>query len=368
MKRAVCLALSLLLALTPALAADGAQAFPQTEEYAGYSDVSQGDWFYPYAKLCYEVGLMGGSGGKFSPQASITVAELAAVSARVRETLTGQPIAQGKEGDPWYARYIETLAADGVTGLEAPNAAATRLQFLQMLDKVTPAEALAPINHIRALPDTTDAAVLRFYNAGVLTGTDEAGTFQGDKGLTRAEAAAMLARIARPEQRVAFTPANAAQTEFAAWLRNVDETAEELQRNCDLAGLAPETPMLVIEGVGTVEARYYLPLLNSALDMVRQAAEEQGFGDQSLWTLRWKSNGVSLGADEVAEQGVLEALLRGAMEAQRLAIPEDAYAETLTQYYKENVTIAPALEQLDVQAYEDARQADYKARLSERDW
>ena len=49
-----------------------------------------------------------------------------------------------------------------------------------------------------------------FYNAGILTGTDDSGTFEGDKRLSRAEAAAMIARIVRPSLRRRFTPAAAA--------------------------------------------------------------------------------------------------------------------------------------------------------------
>ena len=46
------------------------------------------------------------------------------------------------------------------------------------------------------------AAILRLYQAGVLTGVDEAGNFGGERELTRAQAAIMLARVLDPALRV----------------------------------------------------------------------------------------------------------------------------------------------------------------------
>ena len=69
------------------------------------------------------------------------------------------------------------------------------------------AGALEPINQMTELPDTQDKTVLSLYNAGILTGTDQYGTFGGSLGLSRAEGAAMLARVLQPELRLTFTPA-----------------------------------------------------------------------------------------------------------------------------------------------------------------
>lgn len=86
---------------------------------------------------------------------------------------------------------------------------ATRQDLFACLSEVVPSEALPAINSISSLPDTDDEEVLRFYNAGILTGMDKSGTFDGDKPLTRKEMAAMLSRIARPSLRVKFTPVRA---------------------------------------------------------------------------------------------------------------------------------------------------------------
>lgn len=100
--------------------------------------------------------------------------------------------------DAWY--YAEQ---NGLTNLlmEGNN---RRWDFAYRMAAVT---ALPAINEITGLPDTGDPDALELYRAGVLTGSDEYGTFHGELTLTRAEAAAICARILRPDLRVHFTPA-----------------------------------------------------------------------------------------------------------------------------------------------------------------
>ena len=77
---------------------------------------------------------------------------------------------------PWYASYVDYLEKLGVE-VPDPVKQATRQEFIAMLAAVVPEDMLTPINQITALPDTADAAVLSFYNAGILTGVDDWGTF-----------------------------------------------------------------------------------------------------------------------------------------------------------------------------------------------
>ncbi len=204
MKKILALLLAGALALTPALAATQ-DLFPAKNSYPGFADVPQGEWYSAAVQTCYEVGLMNGTGeGSFTPAGTMSVAEAATIAARIRETLTGQPIPQPEEGEPWYEGYVDYLIGAGVS-VALPTQRATRAQFFSYLAAVVPESELAPINAIAALPDTDDAGVLRFYNAGVLTGTDEYGTFRPAGSLSRAECATMVARIIRPELRQRFT-------------------------------------------------------------------------------------------------------------------------------------------------------------------
>lgn len=91
---------------------------------------------------------------------------------------------------------------------------AQRRHFAAQLNDCLSSEDLPVLNSISEVPDRTRTAEilpvisdpLRLYEAGILTGTDAYGTFRGRRGLTRGEAAVMLARTLDPAQRVRFTP------------------------------------------------------------------------------------------------------------------------------------------------------------------
>ena len=214
-RKLIAVGLSLALTLTgaPALAASADNAFPSLNTYPGYADVPAGSWFESSAKICYETGLITGSDKGFEPYRTMAVSEAAAIAARMAEILDGgDGLFDNPAGSPWYTGavdYLKGLAKDDamvLSLLSQPDQTVTRLGFLKLLSAALPADQLTAINSITALPDTSDADVLRFYNAGILTGVNEYGMFAGSNTLTRSEAAAMVARVAREELRTTFTP------------------------------------------------------------------------------------------------------------------------------------------------------------------
>lgn len=211
-KHLLAAALALTLTLTPALAAGVEEKFPAKNEYPGYADVPAGIWYEDGAKLCYEVGLIMGSDKGFEPERNMTVAEVAALAARVGEAVTGDTIVflTAKPGQvvQWYQPYLDYLKQFGVTDVGNPDALATRHNFLSLLSAVLPQEFLAPINTIETLPDESGTMVLNFYNAGILTGLDKYGTYAAENPLSRQEGATMVARVARESLRKKFTPAD----------------------------------------------------------------------------------------------------------------------------------------------------------------
>lgn len=237
-------------ALLTAVPAAAATALPAVNAYPGFADVGETDWFHPYAKLCYEVGLMKGTGSGFSPSGTLTVGEAATIAARIREGLTGEAIPGVTpvpgETLPWYQAYVSYLTHHGVT-VPDPQKAATRAEFFRLLSAVTDPELLPAINAIQTLPDTAEPDVLRFYNAGVLTGTDAYGTFNANGTLSRAECAAMAARIVDPALRRSFTPQVKADPPALSY-------EEELM----------QTEAVRINGV-SVNFRQYLDVLNACV-------------------------------------------------------------------------------------------------------
>ena len=219
-KRLICALLCGALCLSPVFAAGTEEKFPAVKEYPGFADVVAGSWYESAAKTCYEVGLMNGTNLGFEPGKVLTVGECVAVAARIRETLTGETIptpAPGESIFPWYYPYVEYMreAEPTLTGIIAyPIEECNRYMFLRLLSAAVSGQAglLEPINEVTVLPDSEDEMVLEFYRAGILTGKDKYGTFDAYGSLSRAECAAMVARLVRSELRLTFVPADPGQT------------------------------------------------------------------------------------------------------------------------------------------------------------
>ncbi len=262
MKQRVC-ALLLALALTmglsaPALAAEG-DLFPAIETMPAFTDVAEGGgtsgtWYdYDSIRVCVEAGLMKGTGDGFAPAAVLTVAEVATVCARIYEKTGGVPVPAAAKDEPWYAPSITVMELLGVDMPDSPLAPASRAVFVGMLAAVVPYDMLLPINAITSIPDTSDIDVLAFYNAGIVTGGDQYGSFTGDRNLTRAEAAAMIARIVRPSLRREFTLENQPPAQRAGHMVTA------------LLGVDPATTILTVNGVD-VPAQEYLYWMVTTID------------------------------------------------------------------------------------------------------
>ena len=105
------------------------------------------------------------------------------------------------------AYYLESVLHISLNDINSMDETATRLDFVKLLSLVS-GDLLEPINDITDFPDATEETkdvVLSFYQAGILTGTDDYGTFRADGTLSRAEMATMAARLIRPELRQEFT-------------------------------------------------------------------------------------------------------------------------------------------------------------------
>ena len=233
MKKLSAVLLSLVLSpflLSPALAAES--TFP---------DVSSDAWYAPYVQACAQAGLMiGDQEGNFNPDGAVNVDEALVMAARLLWQADGGTgsLPRGSSAeeflekmgedaqnyyfltDPHTAEYYSTLWSwdgvsyllgraheEGVTlqvnGLTYP---ASRSEFFHAVTFACGGMELPAINEITAVPGTRSEEILSLYQAGILTGTDAQGSFDGPLSLTRAECAAILARITQPELRLTFTP------------------------------------------------------------------------------------------------------------------------------------------------------------------
>jgi len=204
--------------------AGAARNITAARTYTGqFTDITETDWYYDAVTSLYELGLTEGKGDIFDPEGSITVGEVVTMAARLRSlTETGDseagPAAYSEEGGAWYVRYISYLQSEGVLGDElseyytrpATRGEAAHVLSLALAEQVTPMngelvdEAWASGQYIRDVTEETRYRedILRLYAWGVTAGLDERGSFRPESGITRGEAAAMVARLAYGEQRV----------------------------------------------------------------------------------------------------------------------------------------------------------------------
>lgn len=256
---AMLLAATMLIATIPAAAYHSDCLVPQKNVYSAPFADTTGIWCDSYVRTCYETGLIEGfSKTAFKPDQSLTCAQILVITARLHELLNGGDgeFDAAKATQAWYTPYYTYLKKAGIT-MPFPfdnvelngyaGGACTRWNFVGLLEAVLPDTALEKVNSVTVIPDIEpDEALLKFYNAGILNGKDEYGTFDGDSTLTRGQASAFLARIVDPSQRLA-----------------VSLTPFDLCR--DVLEVAPETVLLTVNGTDVTAEQFAYSLVSCLL-------------------------------------------------------------------------------------------------------
>ena len=182
-----------------------------------YSDVPANQWYTGSVATAFELGLMKGDSGNFRPFGDVTIAEAITMAARIHSIYTtGSESFDQSEGNVWYQTYLDYAFKNGVISRAYYNCDATqkanRSQFAEIFAASLPDEALAAMNEVSngAIPDVDMSsdyanAVYQLYRAGILTGNDANGTFAPTTYITRAEAAAIVSRMAESNNRQSIT-------------------------------------------------------------------------------------------------------------------------------------------------------------------
>lgn len=210
---ALFLMLALLLTAAPAFAASGSmQNFEKKFDYEEpFADVAEGDWFAPHVIGAYEYGFVSGrSNGLFAPDDPISLAETLVIADQIHSIYYGNEIDRTPEG-PWYTPYVKYAESSGIIteGTYSDYAArATRAQFAAILAKALPEEALEELADIAVIPDVPKSAayaapIYKLYNAGILSGSDEYGTFRPASSIKRCEVAVIALNLADESRRKA---------------------------------------------------------------------------------------------------------------------------------------------------------------------
>lgn len=223
---------------------DSYDSFIKTNAYTEgmFTDVSEKFWGAANIKAAYEYGLMvGTSDNRFSPQSSLSIAQTIVLACRLHNIYRYEGRNTFEGTGSWYQPYVDYAKKEGIVTKVYPSYSKTitRWEFAKILDASFPNEALPAINEIEdnAIPDvktryldrsaslsellaySTDflpsipedhtinfgPSVYHLYRAGIVTGSDKQGTYKPYSTITRAEAAAIITRMADPSLRKKLT-------------------------------------------------------------------------------------------------------------------------------------------------------------------
>lgn len=181
-----------------------------------FTDVDPRDWFTLWVDIAYNTGIMSGTGGNaFEPGREVTVAEALQMAANMDSRHKGDTFhTTAHVSTPWYTDAVNYCVASGIIAhgqFDDYERQITRRELAQVFSATELARSLPqrnnPVRVMAAVRDVTSSdpaagAIYGLYTKGILTGVDENLSFRPDAAVTRAEAAALASRLARPEQRV----------------------------------------------------------------------------------------------------------------------------------------------------------------------
>lgn len=198
---------------TTDLQPSGSLPLSATRSYAPdlFWDVKTDAWFYGNVADAYEMGLMNGTGASsFSPGNNMTLAEAVTLAARIHSLYhNGQESFKRYDGGSWYDPYVDYARENQIIDVNYDySRPATREEFVHILARALPEAELANIAGPASFADSRDIVyhsdVALLSGAGVINGISENGQayFKPTATITRAEVAAVVARMARPDSRI----------------------------------------------------------------------------------------------------------------------------------------------------------------------
>lgn len=170
-----------------------------------FRDVPMTHWAYNYVETAADKGWVNGVGdGKYDPNGDVTGAEWITMVVRA---FYGDEVGQQQAGDPWYQPYKDVadrhmLIRGSVSDTETMENPLSRYEMAAVIyevlydqaglvDEADPSE----IGDWDQIPVEYQVSVAGAYEAGVLTGNDDEGNFDGNESMTRAQAATVLIRL-----------------------------------------------------------------------------------------------------------------------------------------------------------------------------
>lgn len=177
-----------------------------------FKDIKEKDWFYKDVAKAYELGLVSGKGNnEFNPSGKVTIAEAIMIATNINSQYAGEEVVSS-EGDKWYSAAVDYAENNSIIKKNEwvnYDNFATRAEVAYILSNSLPKEELNDINNIEKLPDVNSSNkysenIFKLYNSGIIRGSGENGEFKPNSQISRAEIAALVNRLVKPENRQEF--------------------------------------------------------------------------------------------------------------------------------------------------------------------
>ncbi len=174
----------------------------EEENVLPFADVYESDWYYDELLEAKGLGLIEGVGdNRYNPKGNVTLAEVIAMAARVRNTTGGAntPLEASPVGK-WYNSYITFAVTTGIIkrdDFDNFERSATRAEVAYIFSNLFDDIEMSNNTIIPDVDEDTEYcdSIHKLYALGILKGDDEKGTFYPERNLSRAEAAIILLRI-----------------------------------------------------------------------------------------------------------------------------------------------------------------------------
>lgn len=190
--------------------------FSASTDYYGFLDADESAWYgsqqQGVIKSVVQLGIMNGyTDGTFHPIGNITLSEAIKMAAVVHATCNNQTISfSASDGGKWYDAYLNHCVKNRIVSSDeysSLDAYATRAQIAHIFAKATSDFAVVndiDYDYISDVSERSEYAdeILALYRAGILTGDERTRAFRPSDTITRAEAAAIISRVALPTTRI----------------------------------------------------------------------------------------------------------------------------------------------------------------------
>ena len=171
-----------------------------------FTDIPQDAWYRQDVVTAYRNGLINGkSATLYAPEDNITFVEAIKLAACMHQLYHDKAVTLEVGTVNWYSTYIDYALENGIIEEDLSDYAdeiVTRVEFVNIFYGAIPESEYNVINDVAdgAIPDVEHAAqyaerIYAFYRAGILVGSDAAGTFNPTSNIQRSEVAAIMTRM-----------------------------------------------------------------------------------------------------------------------------------------------------------------------------